>query len=99
MPGGLGDFHPASGPESSTSMSRSASHEVRVEHLREIPSLDEIRRKVKINKREDQPKSDLPNERIKEKKEGKSFVESTDKAMSVASAESEKKEHPLQHSW
>lgn len=80
-------------------MSRSASHEVRVEHLREIPSLDEIRRKVKINKREDQPKSDLPNERIKEKKEGKSFVESTDKAMSVASAESEKKEHPLQHSW
>ncbi|KJE04207.1 translation initiation factor 4E [Cryptococcus gattii NT-10] len=99
VPGGLGDFHPASGPESSTSMSRSASHEVRVEHLREIPSLDEIRRKVKINKREDQPKSDLPNERIKEKKEGKSFVESTDKAMSVASAESEKKEHPLQHSW
>ncbi|KIR28596.1 translation initiation factor 4E [Cryptococcus deuterogattii LA55] len=28
VPGGLGDFHPASGPESSTSMSRSASHEV-----------------------------------------------------------------------
>lgn len=80
-------------------MSRSASHEVRVEHFREIPSLDEIRRKVKINKREDQHKSDLPNERIEEKKESKSFVESTGKTMSVASAESEKKEHPLQHSW
>lgn len=99
MPGGLGDFHPASGHESGTSMSRSAGHEVRVEQLREIPSLEEIRRKVKINKREDQHKSDLPSERIKEEKESKSFVESTGKTMSVTSAESEQKEHPLQHSW
>lgn len=99
VPGGLGDFRPESGPEASTSMSRSASHEVRAEHHREIPSLDEIKKKVNVSKGEDQHRLDLPNERVTEKEKSKTSVESTGERISISSAKGGKKEHPLQHSW